>query len=91
MFKSPGSESFALELVTLFSLVAPWLEHGNSIKIWQSIKKELPELKRQLLVSPPGSEKSWFMGHRASSQREVKEKLNHKDRDCTDWADLLGQ
>jgi hypothetical protein len=23
MFKSPGSESFALELVTLFSLVAP--------------------------------------------------------------------
>ncbi|KAK8934660.1 hypothetical protein KSP39_PZI014391 [Platanthera zijinensis] len=20
-----------------------------------------------------------------------KEKLNHKDRDCTDWADLLGK
>lgn len=51
----------------------------------QSIKKELPELKRQLLVFILGSEKSWFMGHRASLQREVKEKLNHKDPDCTDW------
>ena len=72
MFKNPGSESFALELVTLFSLVAPWLEHGNSIKILQSIKKELPELKRQLLVFILGSEKSWFMGHRASLQREIE-------------------
>ncbi|KAL0315239.1 UNVERIFIED_CONTAM: hypothetical protein Scaly_2875600 [Sesamum calycinum] len=63
----------------------PPQEHGNSIKIWQSGATRAQETAFSL---SPGSEKSWFMEHRASSQREVKEKLNHKDRDCTDWADL---
>ncbi|KAL0289003.1 UNVERIFIED_CONTAM: hypothetical protein Scaly_2547600 [Sesamum calycinum] len=92
---SPGPDR-QLQPSTKFNLQRQLHERRIARQLWTSMairlrfgNPELPELKRQLLVSPPGSEKSWFMEHRASSQREVKEKLNHKDRDCTDWADLL--